>query len=146
MRLSTKGCYGLRAMLDLALNYGGGPMLMRTISDKEGISRKYLHALLSTLRTAGLVRSIRGSGGGYTLSRAPSQITLCEVIQALEGSLCVTECVHDESVCSRSDICVGRDVWTEISVIIENLLSNITLEELVARQAQKIAKTNMYYI
>ena len=59
MKLSTKGCYGLRAMLDLALNFGGGPTLMRTISDKEGISRKYLHALLSTLRTAGLVRSVR---------------------------------------------------------------------------------------
>ena len=146
MRLSTKGCYGLRAMIELALKFGEGPILMRAIAERQGISRKYLHALLTSLRSAGLVRSVRGSGGGYVLARAPSQIKISEVVQVLEGSLSFADCVQDQTVCGRSDGCVGRDLWQEMSMVVEKLLGSITLADLVTRQNEHIHSAVTYQI
>jgi Rrf2 family transcriptional regulator, iron-sulfur cluster assembly transcription factor len=146
MRLSTRGCYGVRAMLELALNYGGKPVLMRTIADNQGISRKYLHALLTSLKAAGLVRSIRGSGGGYLLARAPSNIRVDEVVRVLEGSLSLTDCVEDASTCKRSSCCVTIDLWRELSAAIQNLLAGVTIQDLVTRQSEKASQALTYHI
>lgn len=146
MKLSTRGCYGLRAMLELALHYGGKPVLMRSIAESQGISRKYLHALLTSLKAAGFVRSVRGSGGGYMLARAPANIRVDDVVQALEGSLSITDCVEDPKVCSRSSRCVTHELWQELSQAVARLLAAVTLEDLVARHAAKEAAVPMYHI
>lgn len=146
MRLSTRGCYGLRAMLELALNYGGKPVLMRQIADNQGISRKYLHALLTSLKAAGLVRSVRGSGGGYMLAKAPARIKVDQIVKVLEGSLSLTDCVEDASTCERSDSCVTIELWRQVSDSMVSLLSAVTLEDLVARQAEKAAQALTYHI
>jgi Rrf2 family protein len=146
MRLSTKGCYGLRAMVELAKSYGDGPLLMQAIANSQRISRKYLHALLTTLRAAGLVRSVRGAGGGYLLARPPGQIQLNEVLQTLEGAITFTDCVRDKGACERSLKCVGHDLWCEMSRVVDELLAGITLADLVVRQAELERRTEMYYI
>jgi Rrf2 family protein len=137
IRLSTHGRYGVRAMLDLAERFGEGPVLVRSIAERQAISAKYLHAILTSLRAAKLVRSVRGSGGGYALARAPEEIFLNQVVEALEGPICLVECVSDESVCDRASHCAARDVWSELSVAMETMLSSITLGELVERQRTK---------
>ena len=133
-------------MLELALRYGGKPVLMRDIAESQGISRKYLHALLTSLKSGGFVRSIRGSGGGYLLARTPAQIRVDEVVRALEGSLSITDCVEDPSTCPRSPRCVTHDLWQGVSAAVSTLLSAVTLEELVARHAAKTSETLMYHI
>jgi len=133
-------------MLELARNYGGGPLLMRAISDKYGLSRKYLHALLTSLKAAGLVRSVRGSGGGYNLTRTPASISVSEVVRALEGSLAPSECVEDASVCVRSSECAAHDLWTEMHSLVENLLSEVSLADLLTRQLDKSPTPVMYHI
>lgn len=148
MKISTKGCYGLRALVDLAQHQGEGPVLMRAIAERQGLSRKYLHALLTSLRAAGMVRSMRGSGGGYVLARPPSDLPVLEILQALEGSLDVAPCVGHPGVCQRSSACAGHDVWTELSRALASWLQGLTLADLVARQAEKgnLAVRPMYDI
>lgn len=146
MKLSTRGCYGLTAMIELARNYGGGPLLMRAISEKYGLSRKYLHALLTSLKAAGLVRSVRGSGGGYNLTRAPADISVNEVVRALEGSIAPSQCVEDASACSRSGECAAHDLWSEMHMMVEDLLKGVSLSDLLARQIEKSPKPVMYHI
>ncbi len=140
IKLSTKGRYGVRAMLDLALRYGQGPVLVRNIAERQGVSSKYLHALLSSLKAAKLVRSVRGSGGGYSLARSPEEICVSEVLEALEGPFSIVDCVLDLSVCDRTQQCAVRDVWAELNAAIEGSLSKITLSELLDRQKKKEAR------
>ena len=137
LKLSTKGRYGLRALIDLAAAYGDGPTLVRSVAENQQISGKYLHALLATLKSAGLVRSVRGSGGGYALARDPSEIRLTEVIEALEGPLVLVDCVSDGELCDRSPRCAARDVWQSVSEAISDVLGSITLQDLLERQRAK---------
>ena len=137
MKVSTKGRYGLRVMLELAVSYGSGPMAVDLIAEKQDLSAKYIHVLVAGLRAAGLVRAIRGPGGGYELTRPPETITLLDVITALEGPTVPVECVADTSVCSRTDRCAARDVWCEIAEAVDGILAGFTLAELAARQADK---------
>jgi Rrf2 family protein len=146
MRLTTKGCYGLRAMLELGEQYGAGPVLMRSIAEKQEVSRKYLHALLTSLRAAGLVNSVRGSGGGYVLARDPSAIKLKEIIQVLEGSLSFADCVRDETICTRTSQCASYEVWKLLDTVIDKHLSQLTLKDLLTIQAEKAALPLMYHI
>lgn len=132
MKMSTRGRYGLRAMLELARCFGGSPVLMGTLAEREDLSRKYLHALLTALKSAGLIRSVRGTGGGFVLARSPSQIRLSEVLHALEGSLSLVDCVADTRACAKSNQCPARRVWQELSGAIENVLDNVTLEDLIS--------------
>jgi Rrf2 family protein len=134
VKISTKGCYGLRALIDLAQHQGEGPVLMRSIAERQGLSRKYLHALLTSMRAAGLVRSTRGSSGGYVLARPPAELPLHEILQALEGRLEVSECVRHPGTCERSSRCASHDVWVELSRMMESWLKGLTLADLVARQ------------
>lgn len=137
MRLSTRSRYGTRAMLELALHYGQGPVLLKEIAERQEISKKYLDQIITTLRAANLVKSVRGAHGGYILAREPSSIKLSEIIQALEGPVSPVNCVDDPSLCSRSIHCVTRDVWTDIKKAIFQVLDSMTLEDLVERQTKK---------
>ena len=145
MKLSTRGRYGTRFMLDLALHYGRGPLLLREISDRQEISIKYLEQLIPPLKAAGLVKSTRGPHGGYQLGRPPSEIALLEIIRVLEGSTSVTECVEDPDSCSRSTACVTREVWGEVSGKIEEVLEAVTLERMVERH-RRLAASYAYQI
>ncbi|HOA75288.1 MAG TPA: Rrf2 family transcriptional regulator [Phycisphaerae bacterium] len=132
MKITTRGRYGLRAMIALARGYGGPPVLMQSLAEAEGLSRKYLHTLLSGLQQAGLVRSTRGAGGGFQLSRPPSEIRLDEILRAVEGPLCLVDCVDTADVCDRSRRCKARRVWRDLSRGIEKLLSGVTLQDVVS--------------
>ena len=137
MRLSTKGRYGVRALVDIALNCESGPVLMRDIGRRQDVSAQYLEHLISPLIKAGVLRSIRGSRGGIALARPPDEIRLDHVIEILEGSLAPVECVDNPEICSRSASCVTRDVWEEMKTATVGVLEALTLRDLVDRYKQK---------
>jgi Rrf2 family protein len=137
----------MRAMLDLARHYHDGLVLVKDTARREGISERYLEHLFLSLKTAGLVKSLRGAHGGFTLSRPPSEIKLIEVMQACEGSLVLVECVADASVCPRSSQCVARDIWRELKRAMDGVLSSLTLQDLIERQpAKEHRHAAMYHI
>ena len=140
MKLSTKGRYGVRLMIDLASHFGEGPVLLREISQREQISEKYLWHLISSLKAAGLVTATRGVNGGYTLARTPSEITMKEILQASEGSLCLVDCVENPSTCKRVPVCAAHDLWSEIAGGINRTLTSTTLADMVERQKAKKEK------
>jgi Rrf2 family protein len=120
---------------------------MAAIAENHGISRKYLHAILTLLKSAGYIRSVRGTGGGYVLTRDPSDVTVVEIVEALEGPLAITECVNEEMTCDRSEDCVTRVVWRELSEAVRQVLSGITLEELARRSREsRRNRPPMYHI
>lgn len=137
MRLSTKGRYSARAMLDLALHFGEGPVLVKDISERQGISRGYLEQLFIPLRSAGLVRSTRGASGGFTLARPPSEIWLTEIMQATEGSTAPVPCVDEPGLCTQSNECTTREVWVEMKRACDSLLDSIALQDLVDRHRKR---------
>jgi Rrf2 family protein len=137
MKLSTKGQYATRALLDLALHSGESPILIKDISKREEISDSYLKQLFIPLKAAGLVRAVRGARGGFILARLPSQIKLIEIVQIMEGSTAPVECVDDPGICSRSEVCVTRGVWAEIKEATDNVLESTTLQDLVERQKEE---------
>ena len=147
MKLSTKARYGMRAMLSLALDDGKGPVPLRKIAKEQGISEKYLEHLMASLKSASLVRSVRGMRGGYRLAKPSSQIRLDEVVRVLEGSIVPVECVGDPGLCRRSRFCVLRDVWGQVKEAMEAVLESTTLQDLVERQREKEqSEGTMYYI
>jgi Rrf2 family protein len=147
MKLSTKGRYGTRALLDLALHRAEGPVLLKDIAERQQISLWYLEHLIAPLIAAGIVRSSRGAKGGVWLAQPPEQIKLSTVIQLLEGSVAPVECVNDPAICSRSELCVTRDLWTTIKRAINGVLESTTLQDLVERQKRKEqAQETMYDI
>lgn len=137
MKISTKGRYGVRAMLDLALYGGQKPILVREIAQRQQISERYLEHILISLKLAGIVKSTRGARGGFTLAKPPSQIKLSEIIKAMEGSLAPVKCADDYGMCSRADLCVTRDIWVAMKEAINSILESTTLQDLVERQAIK---------
>lgn len=138
MRLSTKGRYGTRFMLQLTLKYGDGPILLKDIGAEEGISVGYLEHLIPLLKSARLVNSTRGAHGGYTLSKAPSEINLKEIVEALEGSLAPSECINTPNVCKRANSCVSREIWKMLGENIAKTLESITLENMVEMLQKKL--------
>jgi len=134
VRISTKGRYGLRVALELANRFGQGPVQMESIAQSQGLSRKYLHQLLTSLRSSELVQSVRGAAGGYALARPPAEVRVLEIVRALEGSLSLVDCVDNGSRCKRSETCVARDVWRDVSEAMERVLGGITLQDLIERQ------------
>ena len=147
MKLSTKGQYGARAMVDLALHYGEGPILLKDIAKRQQISGRYLEHVIVSLKVAGLVKSMRGARGGFSLAKPPFQIRLSEIIQIMEGSIAMVECVDDPKVCSRADLCVTRDIWTEMKKAMNGVLESTTLQDLIERQREKRKpEAVMYYI
>ncbi len=142
MKISTKGRYGLRAMMDLAMHSNENvPIYLSDIAKREEISEKYLEQIITTLKKSSLVKSKRGRRGGYLLARPANQIKLSDIIRALEGPLSVVECVSSAAVCHRSNFCVVRGVWITLSDKIEELLSSFTLSDLCRKQERKRAGT-----
>jgi len=147
MKLSTKGRYGTRAMLDLALHHGEGPIQLRDIASRQQISERYLEQLVLTLKAGGLLKSIRGAKGGFTLSKPPSGIRLIDIVQTLEGAICPVACIDDPDSCSRVDECVTRDIWGDLGKAMTQVLESQTLEDLVRKHKEKEqTQKSMYYI
>ncbi len=132
-------------MLDLALNLGKEPVLLRDIATRQEVSEKYLEHSMSSLRNAGLVRSIRGARGGYVLAKPPSEIRLSKIMEVLEGSMAPVECVDDPEVCHRADLCVTRDIWVKMKEAIDNILESTTLEDLAERYKAKESSNAIIY-
>ncbi len=131
MKLSTRTRYAVRAIIELAQHDSNRPLQLKIIAQRQDISVKYLEQLMAILRSAGFVRSIRGSKGGYVLARAPNQIKLNEVLHRLEGTVSTVECVENEDYCSRSADCASRYLWVQVEQAIEKVLEAITLQDLV---------------
>ena len=147
MKISTKIRYGLRAMIDLGMFQNAGPVLVKSIADRQQISKKYLDNLLMGLKSAGLVRSIRGAKGGYVLAKPMEKITVEDILIALEGPPAFVDCVKDPTCCRRSDGCVAFEFWSQVSETIEELLRKTTIAELVVKQKKMLEqKAVMYYL
>ncbi|MEW6624694.1 MAG: Rrf2 family transcriptional regulator [Bacillota bacterium] len=151
MKFSTKARYGLRAMVELALNYDSGePLSLSQVAQKQAISEGYLEQLMTYLRKDGLVKSVRGAQGGYMLARKPSNITAGEVIRCLEGPLSLIDCAQEgeKVTCSRADGCAARLFWERVRGAVADVLDSSTLEDL-AEESENLCQGNkayMYYI
>ena len=145
MRISTKGRYGTRVLLDLALQGGKGPVLLKEIAKRQQIPLLYLEHLIAPLKVAGLVRSTRGARGGIWLAKPPREIRLSEIIQLLEGSLAPVVCVDDPHFCPRAEFCAAHDIWGELKEAIIGAIRSVTLEDLAERQRSKEPMVNMTY-
>lgn len=130
MKLSTKGRYGIQAMYDLACCDPSTPQSIKAVAERQGIPEAYLEQLIASLRRSGLVRSIRGAQGGYLLSRRPDEITVGQVLRALEGELAVADCLLDSSICSRACSCPTHLVWQKISDGVNQIVDSITLQDM----------------
>lgn len=134
MKISTKGRYGVAAMYDLALHYGEGPVALKQIALRQEISENYLEQLISTLRNAGYVNSIRGPQGGYILAKDPKDITIGDVIKTMEGPITLVDCLltddSENNYCEKVGKCVTRDVWVKVRDSINNVLNSISLADL----------------
>lgn len=147
MKLSTRGRYATRALLDLALHLEEEPVLLKDIAQRQQISLRYLEHLITPLIAGGIVQSTRGPRGGVSLIRPPEEIRLSEVIQLVEGSITPAVCIDNPEMCTRSELCVTRDIWGEIKKAIDGVLESTTLQDLVERQKRKEqTKEAMYYI
>lgn len=138
MRLSTRGRYGLKAMFQLALYYGEGPIALKQIADEQNLSESYLEQLFSALRKEGLIKSVRGAQGGYMLSKEPENITVGEIIRCLEGSIAPSDCVleSDGFTCTNENKCVTKTVWMKIKDSIDNVIDGITLQDMINDNAE----------
>lgn len=133
MKISTKGRYGLRAFIDLARHSTREPVSISSISARQDISERYLEQLMALLKKAGLVKSVRGAGGGYILAKDAAQISVGEVLRALEGSLEPVTCAafHPEESCNVQDACVAKYVWQKINESVANTVDGIMIDTLV---------------
>ncbi len=134
MRLSTKGRYGVKAMVDLALHSGDEqPVPIKDIADRQEISEHYLEQLIAGLRKAGLVKSVRGAQGGYMLAQAPDAIVVGDLLRTLEGTIAPADCVAEDKPvnCERADNCVTRILWEKIHDSINSVVNSITLQDMV---------------
>lgn len=140
MRLTTKGRYAVTAMLDLAIHYDKGVVTLAQIAARQGISLSYLEQLFARLRRQGLVASTRGPGGGYALAEAPTEISVAEIIGAINEQIDVTRCGGEKN-CSSEERCLTHYLWEDLSDRIHEFLSKITLAELVDQpNVQEVVK------
>ncbi len=140
MKISTRTRYGLRALIDLASRQSDGPVMLRAIAESEGLSKKYLDNIFTSLRLAGLLRTIRGAHGGYLLNKPASEITVLDVVTALEGDISPVDCVDHPELCDRSDTCVTRELWKDLRTSMEQTLASRTVQQLVDR-AKELEKS-----
>jgi Rrf2 family protein len=130
MKLSTKGRYGIKAMVDLAIHFGDEPVSIKSIAERQNISEYYLEQLFSPLRKANIIKSIRGAQGGYVLSREPKDITMAEIMEVLEGPVEISDCL-EEKTCSNIECCATRGFWARIKESIDSVLESTTLQDMV---------------
>lgn len=132
MKVSTKGRYALRVMLDLAVNNTGEYIPLKDVSERQGITLKYMEQIISLLKKAGFLKSSRGNNGGYMLSRAPETYTIGDVLRAAEGSLAPVSCLEDEeNLCERSGICPTLSFWTGLEKVVNEYVDGITLQDML---------------
>ncbi len=146
MKISTRGRYAVRVMLDLAANNTGEYIKVKQIAKRQEISEKYLEQIIAILNKAGFVKSVRGAQGGYKIAKDPKQYTVGMILRLTEGSLCPVACLEDETnECERCDTCETLNVWKELNRAINNVVDNVTIADLVENQ-QKRQKTMNYTI
>jgi Rrf2 family protein len=146
VKVSTKGDYGVRALVELAHRYGQGPVQSAEIAARQEIPEPYLDQLLTQLRRAGFIRSVRGPQGGHALIREPDEVKLSEVMSALEGSLAPIACVDDPEACTRSGGCVQREVWERVRDATVEILNGVSIADLAEKERQHNHNGGRYYI
>ncbi len=135
MKISTKGRYALRIMLDLATNYNQGPIRVKDIAGRQDISEKYLEQIIAMFNKAEYVRSVRGAQGGYFLAKEPSEYTVGEILRLAEGSIAPVSCVDDDAQeCDRKDRCVSAMLWQRVNDAVNEVVDNTTLQDLLGWQ------------
>ena len=136
MKLSTRGRYGIHAMYDLAVHYGDGSQSIKCIAERQGVPEAYLEQLIAMLRRAKLVISNRGAQGGYRLARKPGEITVGDVLRALEGGLNLVDCLEEDDACGKSCACPSRIVWMKIRDGLNQVVDGITLQDMIDEQRE----------
>lgn len=136
MKLSTKGKYGVRAVFEIALHYGKGPITIKEIGERQGISFSYLEQILHRLGKSGVIESVRGPAGGYLLARKPQDITIGDIVRALEGPIALSHCLEpgETDDCNQTEDCVARMVWAKVGAKIEEALDSISFNDLLLQQ------------
>ena len=130
LKLSTKGRYSVKAMVDLAINSANGPVNIKSIAERQKISEYYLEQLFATLRKANIILSVRGATGGYTLARDPKYISIKDIIDTVEGPVGISNCIEGEN-CSNMDLCPTRLLWFKLSESINSVMENTSLEDII---------------
>lgn len=147
MRISTRGQYGLEALVDLALKSMSCPVSLKSIANDCGLSESYILQIFQILRKAGILTSVRGAQGGYMLSRDPSQISVRQVLEALEGPLTPVYCIAKDcnDPCSQYKMCAARMLWEKVKKSLDSLVDSITLSDLVRNVYEINARENPDY-
>ena len=140
MKLSTRGRYGIHAMYDLAVHYGDGPQSIKLIAERQGIPEAYLEQLIAILRKEKLVISNRGAQGGYRLAREPKDMTVGDVLRALEGGLNLVDCLLEEDSCGKTCACPSRIVWMKIRDGLNRVVDGITLQDMIDDQSTLVSQ------
>lgn len=138
MKISAKGEYGVRAMAILALDYRDGPVALRDIATREGISYQFLEQIFLPLRRAGLIESVRGAKGGYVLAKPPEEIKVGDIVRTLDGPIAPVDCVAEGTArpCSRSGACLTRGIWERLRDTVSEVLDDITLADVVSMSGE----------
>ncbi len=144
MKISTKGRYGLRILLDLALHDSETPRLIRDIASSQQISEKYISRLIIDLRRAGMVRSIRGAKGGFRIAKKPETITLLDVVEVMEGPLSIVDCVRFPEKCNRTANCATREIWNKLNSEIRESMSRITLADILENYKRQNTESGIF--
>ena len=131
MKISTKGRYGLTLMISLAKKEGQGYVSLKSIAEENNLSDLQLEQLVGTLRNAGLIRSVRGAKGGYSLTRNPKNITIKNIIDVVEGPISISDCIEKDANCDNLDKCATRVLWVKIRDAIDNIFSSVTLQDII---------------
>jgi len=145
VKISTKGRYGVRFMLDLAVHGKEGVVTLKAVARRQQISEKYLWQVVTPLKSAGLIAATVGAKGGYALARDPAKVTLKDILDPLEGDCALVKCTKRASACSRSSACVAREIWQEVSRALARAMEKITLKTMLEKYAVKQAGTNLTY-
>ena len=141
MKVSTKSRYGVAAMVDIAQQFGKGPVALRSVAQRQQVSEHYLEQLMSPLRNAGFVRSVRGAQGGYVLAKDPTTITVGDIVRAMEGPIAPVDCLlaekgRDNPYCDITNACIRRNIWLKMGESITEALDSISLASLCAEAQQ----------
>jgi Rrf2 family cysteine metabolism transcriptional repressor len=137
VKISTKARYGTRAMIDIGEHFGKGPVSLRKLAERQCISMKYMEQIVPLLKASGLIRSTRGALGGYVLAKEPGEISLRDILQALEGSWSLVDCLDDDKLCDRAKECVTYEIWHDIQTSIYRILDSTTLTDMINRHRKK---------
>lgn len=144
MKISTKGRYGLRILIDLALHESEKPRLIRDIAESQQISEKYISRLVIDLRRGRMIRSVRGVNGGFHLAKRPEGITLLDIVEVMEGPLSIVDCIACPEKCARSPHCAAKNIWGNLNEGIRSQMRKTTLADILAAYGQQNAEAGIF--